>query len=97
MFVNSLLRAMYINFMSWFGMTDFVLQGSALPRSSLCNTAANNLFDIDDKCSRAVQEYLNNYNNSVISDILVDNCPTRLCEYVNDCNQNNDRVSKQSI
>ena len=86
--------------MSWFGMTNFVLQGSALPtfnRSSVCVTAENNLFGIDDTCSRAVEEYLNNYNDSVISDILVDNCPIRLCEYVNDCNQNNDRVSEQSI
>ena len=63
--------------------------------STTCMTAANNLFDPNDTCSRAVEEFLNN-NNSEIVNFLIDNCPTRLFEYVHDCNVNGE-VSKQSM
>ena len=62
-----------------------------------CSDAEFNLFGRSDTCSRAVLEYLNNGSN-VISDILTDNCPIRLCEYVSDCNEYDHipRVSEQS-
>ena len=63
-----------------------------------CSDAEFNLFGRSDTCSTAVLGYLNN-NESVISDILTDNCPIRLCEYVSDCNENDrtPRVSEQSV
>ena len=64
--------------------------------SAACVLARNNLFDPNDACSRAVQELSSNSGGAII-DLLTDNCPTRLNEYVNDCNDDNYEVSKQLI
>ena len=87
-------------FMIWNDLTlcNFVLQGSIFNTTTMsitCMTATDNLFDPNDTCSRAVEEFLNN-NNSEIVNFLIDNCPTRLFEYVHDCNVNGE-VSKQSM
>ena len=57
-----------------------------------CANATGNLFDPNDTCSRTVLEVFNG-NDSSITDLFVDDCPTRFHAYVTSCDLNDVSVN----